>query len=294
MFYISGALSDEISEYVKSGLTLCFTNIIGSVFPFMIITDFFYSYVSTLDFKIIGKVFERIFKINGAAFFAFLCGIICGFPIGVKVSKDLYVNQRISKEEYERLIGFANNTSPAFVISGVGAGMRRSVLDGVILYFSMVFAAIISGIILSMGKKATHNHNKNKAQNISLDFSLSIKKATENTLTVCSYVVIFSVFSGVIGLIVKSNILYSLIISFLEVGNSSLYLANSSALEYNKSLILTSFGISFSGLSVFLQSKSIIDNPQISLIPYFKTKLLQGIISAVITTFFIILIPIFA
>lgn len=288
LLLISILFAPDILNYVKDGLHLCFNVIIGSVFPFMILTDII---VATTRFERISwlrKSFEFIFKINGCAISAFIIGILCGFPIGVKVSLDLYKSGYISKEECERLIGFSNNTGPAFIISGIGAGMRGSIKDGVILYASMIFSAIICGLIL--GRSKNSSYKKATVTNTSYDFSASIKSSSINTLYVCAFIVFFSIVCGVLKSAIKNNLIYSLIIPFIEISNSAKSLSSGNFLNQNIEMILTSFAISFSGISVHMQARSFILGTDISMKTYYGAKLLQGTLASLITLFLVILI----
>ena len=143
---ISIAYGKEITEAAAHSLRLCLTSILPAIFPYMILSDL----LATVKIKsdgFIGKVFRRLFGISPRAFTAFLSGAICGFPIGVKTAVSLYENGAISKKECEHLIGFANNPSLAFIIYGVGVGMRGSLEDGFFLYFSVLISSKLELIL---------------------------------------------------------------------------------------------------------------------------------------------------
>ena len=57
----------------------------------------------------------------------------------------------------------------------------------------------------------------------------------------------------------------------------------------NINIVITSFILGFGGVSVLLQVYSIIAKSNISIKPYFYGKLLQGFISAIITSFIFII-----
>lgn len=279
---VSVFFSDEISKFVKEGLCLCVNSIIGSVFPFIILTDIFFHFTEFESIGIFKKLFEKAFKINGAGIRAFLCGIVCGFPLGVKVAADLYRGGVISKGECERLIAFSNNTGPAFVISAVGAGIRRSLSDGLILYVSMVLSAVIVGIILGFGEKWTKNQSSIDIPPYS--FVTSIRDGGLSTLSICSFITFFSVIVGLLASVVPSGI-FILLLPFLEVGNASKILF-ASVSSHIFSLSLTSFAISFSGISVMAQAKSFLP-PEISIKKYTLAKFMQGCISVLLTLLFV-------
>lgn len=277
-------ISNSISTYVRAGLELCANTVIASVFPFLILTDVISKTAGLEKIRLLRVAFERLFKINGYAVNAFIIGITCGFPIGAKAAAELYKNEKISNEECQRLIGFANNTGPAFIIAGIGAGMRGSVIDGIILYFSMVLSALTVGILFGIGK--AYKKNIAESVNYEYEFSASVKNAASNTLTVCGFVVLFSVICGIFSSIVKNNIISSLLLPFIEVTNAAAYLSSNVFLPDFISLILTSFAISFSGFSVHFQASAFLRGTDIRMKKYYFMKLAQGILSALFTSIF--------
>ena len=280
-FLFSLFFSDEISLLTKSSLTFCFSNIIGTVFPFMILTDFLFSLLQSDGTSFLERGFSRVFKINGTGLSAFLAGILSGFPLGVKLSSELYINGKINREECERLISFSNNTGPAFTIFALGVGIRKSLSDGAILYFSMLISAIITGVLLGISKKATNGALRIKNSGYSL--ISSIKSAGQNTLYICSFITFFGVLLGILELFLPRAVFLSLV-PFLELA-SALRIINELITLKSASLVLSSFALSFSGISVLLQAKSFLP-PEISIKKYTLTKLLQGCISAVLTCIF--------
>ena len=274
-------ISKDIATYVNEALKLCANTVIASVFPFLILTDLISHTAGFQQIKFLRTCFERIFKINGYAINAFIIGITCGFPIGVKVASELYKNKKISKEECQRLIGFSNNTGPAFIIAGIGMGMRASIKDGVILYLSMILSALLVGLIFGRGK--SYQKSLVEYSDESYDFSSSVRSAAINTLIVCGFVVLFSVICGTLSDLFKNNIFFSFLVPFIEVTNAASMLAKSSFLPSFITLLLTSFAISFSGISVHLQASSFLSETNISMKKYYIMKLLQGFFSIIFT-----------
>jgi len=281
-------ISEKISKYVRVGLELCTSTVISSVFPFLILTDLISSTPGFEEIRVLRKLFERAFKINGYAINSFLIGITCGFPIGAKSAAELYKNRKISKEECERLIGFCNNTGPAFIISGIGAAMRGSILDGVLLYLTMIISAIIVGIIFGIGK--SYSQTRSACNNLYFDFPSSVKNAATNTLGICGFVVLFSVICGIISDFLKTSGFLFYILPFIEVTNAASILEKSTTLPKAFSLMLTSFSISFSGLSVHFQTSSFLRGLNISMKKYYLMKLAQGAVSSLLTLAIILII----
>lgn len=282
-FSVSLFFSDEIAHSVKSGLSLCANVIIPSVFPFIVISDFLYSTMDFSSLKFIDGVFRRVFKISAEGLYAFVLGILCGFPLGVKCVRDLYLSGNITKDESERLIGFCNNTGPAFLVCGIGLGLRGNITEGIILYVAMVISAIICGIVLSIGAKS-ETGTESIRQAPPFSFTLSIKNAGINTLNICSYLTFFACACGILRKLLGECYLYIGILPFLEIGSSTSILSKTSLLNKFQSLALSGFAVGFSGLSVHLQALSFLIDTDISAKRYFISKLLQGILCMLISS----------
>ena len=277
---VSLLFSDEISHSVKSGLSLSVNVIIPSVFPFIIISDFLYSAFDFSELKFLNRSFEKLFGVNRSGVYAFFLGILCGFPLGVKCVRDLYMSGELSKDEAERLIGFCNNTGPAFLVCGVGAGLRGSTAEGILLYIIMVISAIAVGMLFGIGKKSTAITPSPSRKDFSL--TLSIKNAGINTLTICSYLTFFACACGLLRKLLGETVTYISILPFIEIGSSSSILSKTRLLTDFQSFAVTAFAVGFSGLSVHLQALSFISDTDIRAGKYFIMKLLQGVISFIL------------
>lgn len=278
LFFLTITLSKEISTYVLDGLRLALKVIIPSVFPFLLITDLFTNNISVEKISPIRKAFEKLFGISGYAASTFLCGVLCGFPIGAKMSIELYKNGIISKYECERLMSFCNNASPAYVIFVIGMTLRSSLYQGMALYLLMIFSAFFTGVILGTSKQK--NIYKVFIYEQKYSFVSSVQRSTEICISICGFITTFAIICGLIKRVIKNKLLCGILISFFEIGNASLFLSDLCIFRPCISFALTSFCISFSGISVIAQTQSILGNThEISIFNHIKYKFLQGCIS---------------
>lgn len=98
----------------RSGLILWATSVIPSLFPFFVATELL---SQTSMPYLLGKIFngfmKPLFNIRGEGSFAFIMGIISGYPVGAKIACNFRQNNILSKEECERLLAFTNNSRSA-------------------------------------------------------------------------------------------------------------------------------------------------------------------------------------
>ncbi len=276
IFVVAIYLSDELSEYVKEALLLSVKIIIPSVFPFLILTDVIARYIHLESLHHARLAFERIFKINGSALSVYICGLLCGFPVGARLALSCYESGKISKDECERLMAFSNNASPGYVICAVGIGMRESISDGVILYASMILSSILTGFLFGLKRNYSLKADIISWQKYS--FVNSIKSAAEICLNMTAFITAFGILSGILELFIKNEAILTCLLSTLEIGNATLHLSDLCNFSFDISLALSSFAISFSGLCVFFQTFSLVDSKdKISAKRYLVIKLVQGL-----------------
>ncbi len=270
-------LSEEIADATRLGLTLCARTVIPAVFPFMILSGIIGAYASFDSLTLIARPFERMFCIHRCGITAFLSGIFCGYPLGVKCTVDLYRAGRLERDEAERLIGFSNNTGPAFLVSAIGFGMRGTMRDGILLYLAMVVSAVIVGILFGIGHRAGRDGEASLGEEFHL--VACVRDAGINTLAVASFLTFFSVVTGLLSRLIPNAGLLSFLFPFLEVGNAAYYLSSVSPLPPRVTLALTAFATSFSGLSVHLQARHFLSGTDLSMRRYYPMKLLQGLLA---------------
>lgn len=268
-----------LRKSINNSLRMCLSSIVPSIFPFMILSDFLTGNLKTSKDYRFCKWFGKLFSMNESAMLPFILGNICGFPLGAKSTIDLYKNGSLTKEECERLIGFANNPSLAFVISGVGMGMRGSVTEGVLLYCVILISSFILGI-----STRSKNNISSKPGNISKqNFSIvtSIKNSTIAIIYVCSYIIFFSFIADIAIKYLNAPLVSALFISFLEIGTATNYIAGN-IINETLSLSLTAFALAFSGLSVYLQTLSFAPS-EIKKGKCLVMKMCQGLVAFTIT-----------
>ena len=95
----------EAFQSSASGVTLWFFHVLPSLLPFMIISDFFIhtGLVSVLLRKI-KTVFRFLFGLSMYGSYALLLGLICGYPMGAKLTADLFREGKITKSEAQYLL----------------------------------------------------------------------------------------------------------------------------------------------------------------------------------------------
>ena len=216
----------------KKGLTLWANSIVPSLFPFFVATELLSHTPFTYYLgKLLNRFMKPVFNIRGEGSFAFIIGIISGYPMEAKIASDFRTNNICSKEECERLLSFTNNSGPLFIVGTVGISMFANSTIGFILLITHLLASITVGIVFRFWKykKNSYISNSNKYTSSKESLTLSnlggiignsISNSINTILLIGGFVVLFSV---VISILNTSHLLdvfadlLSPIFSFLNI-----------------------------------------------------------------------------
>ena len=140
------------SVAVKNGLSLWANSVVPSLFPFFVATELL-SHTNIINQlgNILNFIMKPLFNVNGKGSFAFIMGIISGYPIGAKIAANFRKNNICSKEECERLLSFTNNSGPLFIIGTVGISMFEIQLLEFYFLLHIYLQVLLSDLFLDFG-----------------------------------------------------------------------------------------------------------------------------------------------
>ena len=267
---------------------------------------------------------KPLFNVRGEGAFAFIMGIISGYPVGAKIACNFRKNNICSKEECERLLSFTNNSGPLFIIGSVGLSMYKNSTVGLLLFITHILGCISVGIVFRFWKRRNISSNlilKNKKDinsnkksivsfsNLGEVLAESITSSISTILLIGGFVVIFSSIISIVkasGLLNIATITFSplfnfldidtsfispLFSGFLEITNGINIISNITCKKFSLNIIFTAFLLGFGGISILLQVLSITSKTDLSIKPYILGKILHGIFAAFYTFVFIQVFP---
>ena len=293
-------LSKENFESVKNSTTLFLSSVFPSLFPFILFTTIILNtnLYSLLE-KLFGKILSKIFHVPPASSIAILTGFLCGFPMGAKSVETLYETQKISKQTAIKLLFFVNNCNPSFILSTIGSGIFYDSKIGWILFLSHYLSAILIGIVSSricstniIHKTSDFSNIPSKKESIistTSAFDILKKSLNQTFLTLLNifgfmtlFNLLFSVSSIFLNYMTSNTTLLAFLSCILEVtkGCKDISLLPISSLEQ---ITFASFALGFSGFCIIFQIYSVLPKLQLKLKNIVIPKLIQGILSAIIT-----------
>ena len=306
----------------RIGLELWANSVIPSLFPFFVATELLShtNFINVIG-KYVNKLMKPLFNVRGEGAFAFIMGIISGYPVGAKIACNLRNSNICTKEECERLLAFTNNSGPLFIIGTVGISMFGNSTIGILLLVTHILASFTVGICFRFWKNSNKSSkqllgknfgNANYLINVNLSnlgeiIGKSITNSISTILNIGGFIVIFSV---IISILKNSNVLFllnpifkflniptkiaeSFILGIVEITNGILGIASIPQKRISINIVLSAFLLGCGGISILLQVWSIISKSDLSIKPYIIGKLLHGLLAAFYTYAFIWLFPIF-
>lgn len=300
---------------VKSGLALWANSVVPSLFPFFVATELLmHTNMITLLGNLLNRYMKPFFNVRGEGAFAFIMGIISGYPVGSKIAVNFRQHNICSKEECERLLSFTNNSGPLFIIGTVGVLMFKNTTIGILLFITHLLACITVGFIFRYWKKNkntftntphsnTYNQQKKSASfsNLGEILAESITSSISTILLIGGFVVIFSsiisIFkaSGLLNsftilltplfqlLNIDTSFIQGILTGILEITNGINTISSIHCKKISLNIVFTAFLLGFGGISVLLQVWSITSKTDLSIKPYIYGKLLHGLLAAFYT-----------
>ena len=249
--------------------------LLPSLLPFFIFTKLLTSlgYVKSLS-SCFQKVTYKLYKTPPISSYVFLMSILTGYPVGSKLTADLYNNGFLTKQDAIKCVTFTSNSGPMFIVGSVGIGMLLNKTAGYILLVSHILGALLNGLLY---RKIGFNQPYKK-----IDNNL---QAQENSLSSCVMDSIFSIlliggimivafiiiemfnsiniFSPICYALFKigvdTNITSSITNGLFEITKGCLEISSLNC-SLTERTIMSCFIISFGGFSTILQAMAFLKN----------------------------------
>ncbi|MGN1206258.1 MAG: hypothetical protein ACI4SQ_04635 [Eubacterium sp.] len=273
---------DTVCSGAKDGLFLWATVVLPSLFPFCLCTALIRCYTSSSFSK----------------YFLLFAGILSGYPIGAKLSGELYQKGVLSYYDAIFFSSFTNNASPMFVIFFVGSSLLHLGTKSYIFYLLLLLSSLLGslGSLFVLRKTSKQNFflpvdkkkkEAGKAPALFDQFDLELNNSAELLIKIGCYILVFSVLTSFIKkMTFWDSLPTSILCGILEITTGNHLLCHSLIDSPEKtalSLAITSFG----GLCALAQTNSVIQKNGLSIIWYTGSKLLSAVFAFFLCLFWL-------
>lgn len=270
---------DIVINSTLSASYLFITKVFVSIFPFIILSDilFYFNYDLFLK-KIFGNIISKLFNVSKSTSIIYVLSILTSHPTNSIYIKEMLDRKEIDENDINKILLTTYFPSIAFVIGTIGIGIYHSIKIGVFLYLTILIKNILIGIFLR-GKNLSKEIQSIKKNNITLQetISNSIIKGINISYTILGNIIIFTIIVNLLNnyLNINSTIL-SLMSGMLEM-TSGIFMISNLNINLSQKILLTSFILNFSGLSIIFQTTSILNKYKINIKKILITKLIFSI-----------------
>ena len=297
------------AKSVLNGLTLFFTAVLPGLLPFMFLTKIIINLNLTKITKFFNTPAKKILGLNGYATYGFLSSCISGYPVGAKLTSELYMQNKINERQLLKTALLCSTSGPIFIIGTVGVMMLNNFKIGVILYLINICATFLSVLIIKVFRlkklniknvKQDTDYFTNHDYLTSTEISnINRQKSTLNTisqaasdtavslLTVAFYIAFFCMFIDILTNIKilqtfaelinipinNKNISHGTVSGLIEITRGIQILSSSHSAI---SLSIISALLSFGGFSIIFQSLSFLNATPLKSSHFILGKVLQG------------------
>lgn len=264
---------DICGRGAAEGIILSGRVIIPSLFPFTVCVLFLMKSGALNILNFADGFTRRIFGITAQNFSAMLFSFIGGYSTGAKMLNESVREKKISPENAGVLLCCSVNAGPAFVILAVGSSTLGSRKAGYILLTAHIISALILSFFLRFFIKKDNAALQSTRTRISVsdNFVSSVADAAASVMTVCAYVILFSVIGSYIDNL-SGNISFLRFVSpLLEVTNGVQSICNIHAI---------SFLLGFAGISIWCQVISVGSLIKFNFPLFAAARIIHGLLSS--------------
>ena len=279
-FFILIFIKKDIMYYtIYNTVILWFKNIVPNLLPMFIITSLIIESNLIINIcNIFGKLFNKIFKCSNYGIFIYFLSLFTGSPSNAKYINDLVNNNLISNTLSDKLLLFTSNYNTLLIYSLLSLYLNKSISIKIIVI--IIISNIIVGLIF---RNINYIDLKTNYIKRKINISKIIKDTIDTLLMILGTLIFFNIIINLLP--IKNMLLKNILNGFLEITTGL------KGLEYldistNIKILLSTMYLSFGGLSIHTQIKSILPDTNYTL--FLKSRLYVIIISIILLTLFII------
>ena len=275
---------DAGAQAAAQGLALCGRVLLPALFPWLVLAHLLVGLGAGERLgKALSPVMGPMFHAPGAGAAALALGALGGYPTGAAVVRSLLDQETIDVREAEGLLCFCCNAGPAFALSVAGAAVFGDLRSGAALLAVHLLSALLTGLLLRPAQTPRSVNRSPKGKDIPAAALLTtaLGRALESSLHICACVVFFQVLTGLLETALPLGrlpvSLHALVTGALELSGGVCALTGQRTVT---ALAVAAFLLGWGGCSVHCQVAALMAGSGVSLAPYLRGKLLQGLLSA--------------
>ncbi len=275
-----------------AGLDLWFHTVLPSLLPFMILSNVLIgaNVVSQLMRPFSG-FFRNVLGLSPEGGYAWLLGLFCGFPMGARLTGDMYRQHRISREEAGYLLTFANQSSPMFLSTYVvlhGLGDSTMTLPVFVIFYASAFLTSLVFRIRSRRFGLPPSKPKKEVPEQTSYGNLldtSIMNGFEIITRLGGYIILFSILAGIVLQLPAPLHTAAPFLSGLTEITTGIHTISGTTLPLQVKFTAIVCCTAFGGFSTVAQTSCMLNGTGLSIFTYLKGKLVNAAVAGLLCLF---------
>ncbi|WP_068773876.1 sporulation integral membrane protein YlbJ [Paenibacillus sp. FJAT-26967] len=131
------------------GVAIWWDVLFPALFPFFVISEVLLGFGIVHFFgTIFDPMMRPVFRIPGIGGFVMAMGFASGYPVGAKLTSQLWKERLVNREEGERLVSFTTSSDPIFLIGAVCVGFFHDASLAAIMAAAHYGGAVLVGLLM--------------------------------------------------------------------------------------------------------------------------------------------------
>ncbi len=152
------------------GLSIWWQVLFPALFPFFVISELLLG-IGIVHFfgKLLDPFMRPLFRLPGIGGFVVTMGYISGYPVGARLTSQLWEQKLVNRAEGERLVAFTTTSDPIFLIGAVCVGFFQNAAFAPLLAAAHYGSGLLIGLLMRF-------HDRGSPDSISPD--VAVPRAT--------------------------------------------------------------------------------------------------------------------
>jgi len=275
---------DDVSKDFIMAFNLWLTRVFPALFPIFVISEILVNFGLVEIFsKLFAPFTKKIFKVSGSASYIFFMSILSSTPGNAIFTKDLYEKGFLTKNEATKVLAFTFFPSIPFIY-----GFLTIFLNNQIMIIKVILTCYLVNILIGIIFRNLYkediiykNYQPTTSHSFTESFTNGIKKGMNSMViilgTITFFIMLTSFLNNFLAINESLKTFFQGIMELTQGLNSLINLDISIKLK----AIISGIFISFGGLSIHMQIKSVLINTPISYKLFFLSRIIHSIINAI-------------
>ncbi|MBD2844355.1 sporulation integral membrane protein YlbJ [Paenibacillus sp. IB182496] len=148
------------------GVSIWWEVLFPALFPFFVLSELLLGFGIVHFFgTLLDPLMRPLFRIPGIGGFVVTMGFVSGYPVGARLTAQLWEQKLIGRAEGERLVAFTTSSDPIFLIGAVSVGFFHNAALAPLLAAAHYGSAMAIGLLMRFhDRKAPMTASKVEAQ----------------------------------------------------------------------------------------------------------------------------------